>query len=317
MVPLLNVPARLFVRLSKGFHGRRAPAAARKSLYAQEFYGVQSGAGLGALGYPNNNSRNGPPTCYVPVEATGVNGIAVDTVGNLIVPDAFDGIYVFAGPRRCGSQLADIPGLPYEQATDAAANNAATGTIVVGYAKGVVSTCTVTSNTCTKLTTPNSYIGAFMQVAMDAAGNCYADGLNDSRSSYSLWYYAGCSGTGVQTTGFSEASDGGIDVDNNGNVVVLAQGAPSTLTVYSGCSTGACSVVTGPTRLDGAGDNDCVYGHLDRLNKLYACGDYTLGQIDVYTYLPTRTPTYLYSFNNGLAQGDEVEAAAYDPHSSK
>jgi hypothetical protein len=317
LVPLLNVPARLLVKLSKkGFHGRRAPAAARRGLYAQEFYGVtQNDAPLGALGYPRN--AKGPPSCNVAVEENGVNGIAVDTAGDLIVPDAFDGIYVFAGPGLCGSELADIPGITDLQATDAAANNAATGTIVVGYAEGVVSTCTVTSNACTELATPNSYIGAFMQVAMDGAGNCYADGLNDSRSSYSLWYYAGCSATGVQTTGFSEPEDGGIDVDNKGNVVVLAQGDPSTLTVYSGCSTGACSVLTGPTSLDGAGDNDCVYGHLDRENQRYACGDYSLGQVDVYTYLPTRAPTYLYSFNSQLEQADEVEAAAYAPHSSK
>jgi hypothetical protein len=316
MVPLVNIPARLLVKTSKGFHGLRAPAAAMRGLYAQEFVGVTgSGLPLGALGYPKHNSGNGPPTCDVVVAASGVNGIAVDTMGNLVVPDAFNGIYVFSGPGQCGSQLADVPGLTNDQAADAAANNAATGTIVVGYAEGLVSACTVSSNTCTELTTPNSG-GSFMNVAMDGAGDCYADGLNSS-GSYSLWYYAGCSGSGVQTTGFSETADGGIDVDNKGNVVVLAQGAPSTLTVYSGCSTGACSVLTGPTSLDGAGSNDCVYGHLGRENDRYACGDYTLGQIDIYTYDPTKTPTYLYSFNNGLTQADVVEAAAYAPHSSK
>jgi hypothetical protein len=316
MVPLVNIPKQFLVKISRGFRGRRAPAADMRGLYAQEFEGVTgSDEPLGALGYPKNNSANGPPTCDVAVAASGVNGIGVDTVGNLIVPDAFDGIYVFSGPGQCGSELAIIPGLTDEQAADAAANNAATGTIVVGYAEGYVSACTISTDTCTSLTTPNSG-GDFMQVAMDSAGNCYADGLNSS-DSYSLWFYSGCSGTGVQTTGFSESADGGIDVDNKGNVTVLAQGEPSTLTVYSGCSTGACTVVTGPTNLDGAGDNDCVYGHLGRQNQRFACGDYTLGQVDVYTYNPSRTPTYLYSFNNGLNQGDIVETAAYAPHSSK
>ena len=153
-----------------------------------------------------------------------------------------------------------------------------------------------------------------MQVAMDISGNCYADGL-DSSSAIALWYYAGCAGTGTQiTSGFSEPNDGGIDVNNHGNLVVLAQGAPSTLTVYSGCSTGTCTVVSGPTNLDGAGANDCVYGRLGRQNLRYACGDYTLGQVNVYSY-KGRTPTYLYSFNNGLSQADIVEAAAYSPSS--
>jgi hypothetical protein len=242
-----------------------------KGIYAEEFTGrTVSGQPIGALGYPKNNSGNGPPICDVTVGSMGVNGIAVDAVGNLVVPDDDNGIYVFSGPGQCGSRLAAIPGLAFEQATDAAANNAATGTISVGYAEGLVSTCTVSSNTCAELTTPNSG-GSFMQVAMDSAGNCYADGLNSS-GGYSLWYYADCSGVGVQTTGFIETGEGGIDVDNEGNAVVLAQparrGRPSTLTVYAGCSTGACSVLTGPTRLDGAGNNDCVYGHWPRERPL-------------------------------------------------
>ena len=223
MVPLVNIPARLLVKTSKGFHGRRAPGA-MKGIYAEEFTGrTVSGQPIGALGYPKNNSGNGPPICDVTVGSIGVNGIAVDAVGNLVVPDDDNGIYVFSGPGQCGSRLAAIPGLAFEHATDAAANNAATGTISVGYAEGLVSTCTVSSNTCAELTTPNSG-GSFMQVAMDSAGNCYADGLNSS-GGYSLWYYADCSGVGVQTTGFIETGEGGIDVDNEGNVVVLAQPA--------------------------------------------------------------------------------------------
>jgi len=60
-----------------------------------------------------------------------------------------------------------------------------------------------------------------------------------------------------------------------------------------------------------------AYTAIGRENDRYACGDYTLGQIDIYTYNPTRPPKYMYSFNDGLTQNANVEAAAYAPHSSK
>jgi hypothetical protein len=310
---LVNIPKAFFVTHRHGFHGRRATSKIG-GIYAQEFSGLVGSQPLGAYGYTKNNRNNNPSICNVTVAANGVNGIGVDTLGNLVVPDAFDGIYVFQGPTTCGTEIADIPD-SLGQAADGAAIDATTGNIVIGHANGVVGVCTVTSNACTELTTPNNG-GSFMQVAMDKSGNCYADGV-DSSDAYGLWYYASCAGTGTEiTSGFSEPNDGGIDIDNKGDLAVLAQGEPSTLTVYSGCSTGTCTVVSGPTNLDGAGDNDCVYGRLGRENLRYACGDYTLGQIDVYSY-KGRTPSYLYSFNNGLTQADIVEAAAYSPSSQK
>ena len=185
-----------------------------------------------------------------------------------------------------------------------------------GHANGIVAACTMSSNACTQLSANNTF--TFMFVAMDKSGNCYADSIDASSGSPALWYWAGCSGSATEITtaqGFVESSFGGIDVDNAGNLVVLTLGSPSTLTVYSGCSTGTCTLVTGPTPLVGAGNNECVYGHLGRFNGFYACGDYTAGQVDVYSYGPTRIPVYKYSFNNGLSQSDVVEAASYSPES--
>lgn len=285
-------------------------AAAAKGQYTQEFFATSNNV----LGYPKNNSGNGPSTCS---ESTGtnVNGIGVDPAGNLIVPNAFGGVQVYSGPGQCGPLMATIPD-SLGQAADGASRNAASGTIVVGHANGTVAACTVsgTSGTCNQLTAPNLALG-FTQVAMDGAGNCYANGFDTISGLPSLWYWTGCSGTGIEDTGYSASATGGLDVDNQGNVVAVAQGAPSTVTVYSGCATGACTILTGPTNLNGSGD--AVYCHLGKQNERYACGDASTGSVDVYSYLPTRTPTYMYSYNNGLTSSLIVEVGLFAPPSRK
>ncbi|MBV8343568.1 MAG: hypothetical protein JO190_01070 [Candidatus Eremiobacteraeota bacterium] len=311
-IVLSAVGKRFLTTRHLGFHGRRAPASERLGLYTNQFLLTSANV----LGYSKNNRSNGPPTCS---ESTGarVNDIAVDSEGNLIVPNNGSGIQVYSGPSLCGTLLMTIPD-SIGQAADAAAQNAVTGPIVVGHANGTVATCNPSG--CTQLTSPNMCMSCYSQVAMDKSGNCYATSLDQNTGKAALWYYAGCSGTGTElgsAQGFNEGiAEGGLDVDNKGNLVVLAQGGPSYLTVYSGCGTGTCTLVTGPTALSGAGGgNDCVYGHLGRKNERYACGDYTLGQIDIYSYLPSRTPSYLYSFNNGMVQSNITEAASYAPSS--
>jgi hypothetical protein len=311
-IALSAVDERFVTTRHLGFRGRHAPPAEMRGIYTNQFQ-LKS---ANVLGYPKNNTINGPSICN---ESTGstVNDVGVDYHGNLIVPNADSGVQVYQGPSMCGSLLASIPD-GVGGATDAAAQDAVNGTIVVGHGDGVVATCDFGAMLCTQLTSPN--MTGFSQVAMDKSGNCYATADDRNTRTPALWYYAGCapSVAGIElgsSQGFNQSATGGIDIDNKGNLVVLEQGSPSSLTVYSGCSTGTCTLVTGPTPLSGAGSNDCVYGHLGRQNERYACGDYTLGQIDVYSYLPSRTPSYLYSFNNGLVQSYIVVAASYAPSS--
>ncbi len=306
-IPLMTVDKKFLVADRSGFHGRHAPASAIKGLYGQQFLCLVGSTACGGWGYPKNNSANGPFICTIgPLGAEGVNGFGVDKAGNTMIPDAFNGIYVFTGGLTttpfCGTQIADIPDA-FGQAADGASNDAMNGTIVIGHANGDVATCTVASNSCTLL---SPTLSGFSGVAMDSSGNCYA-----TSAASGLYYWAGCTGTGILQSGASGAT--ALDIDNKGNVLALSQGAPSTLVVYH-CASNSCSTVTS-TSLNGAGSNDCVYGRLGKHNERYACGDATLGQVDVYTYLPSRTPTYLYSFNNGMTQADDVEAAAYSPSS--
>ena len=98
--------------------------------------------------YPKNNSADGPPRVTRAPAAT-LTISAQDQAGDVIIPNAFDGVEVYAPPfsgSGCGTLLGTITD-SYGQASDAAALNAATGTIVVGNitggsADGIV-TCTL------------------------------------------------------------------------------------------------------------------------------------------------------------------------------
>jgi hypothetical protein len=276
--------------------------AAPKGLYAQQFLSTTASV----QGYTKNNSGNGPPICAIG-SGTNVNGFGVDRSGEVIVPAAFNGIQIYTGTGGCGTLSATIPD-SFGQAADGAAQNAATGTIIVGHANGTVAACTVsgTGGSCTSLTT----LSGFVQVAMDNSGNCWA-----TTTSSGLYYFAGCAGSGTAQSGFnSGGGSGGLDIDNAGNVVSTTQGAPSSVTVYH-CASNSCSIVTGPTSLNGTGD--AVYCHLGRQNERLACGNASTGAVDVYSYLPSRAPGYMYSFNNGLFASNIVEAAAYSPSSPR
>ncbi len=274
--------------------------------------------------YPKNNSADGPPVCYESTEDN-INDLDSDSSGDLIVPNAFDGVDVYAPPfsgEGCGTLLGTITDA-YGQASSAAAIDAVNGTIVVGNieggsADGVV-TCTLSSLTCHPLSAPGLIETA--GVAMDKAGNCYADGIN-SADVGELWVFTGCAGTGVEASGFNPQGYyyGGIDFDNRGNLVAVSLLAksfelPSTVASYSGCSTGTCTQITGPTDLTG----EVVFGHVGRQNERFVVGDVEDALISVYSYSPsTGLGSLLYSFNNGLdCSSDECESAAYLPNGQR
>ncbi|HEY6326141.1 MAG TPA: hypothetical protein VIW73_06455 [Candidatus Cybelea sp.] len=283
--------------------GRQAPVAALKGIYAAEFFGSE------ILGYPKNQSGNGAPICTIS-GVSSVNNVATDTIGNLMVPDAFSGLQIYQGPAMCGPLALTIPD-PYGQASDAAAVNALTGNIVIAniLGPGYVVVC----SPCTQLTPSSQGIGEVAGVGMDAAGNCWADAYNAAFTAVVLTYWAGCTGTGVAATGFSNTGYGGVDVDNWGNVVTLNwHGSAGTdLWVYSGCNPACTSVSDNALSNGGA-----IFGHLGRQSQRLVVGNYLAGQLDIYKYTPTAL-TYYYSFNNGLTASSDVEGAAYSPSSKK
>lgn len=310
-VPHWAYPASAIPKGQIGMRGQalktRFAPDAKKRAASGGIYGSQFFAGLIA-GYPHKNTSNGPPTCTL--GASYPNGLAVDGKGNLIDPDGGSrSVIVYQGPGMCGSEIGSISD-PYGQPADASSANAATGTIAVGNifdtsGAGSISLCTISGGCTANLT--NSNMDEVAGVAMANNGDCWASATN-SLGTATLTYFAGCTGSGVAATGWANTYYGGLDIDANGNLVAIDAFTPA-LRVYSGCNP-ACTQVGGPFPLL----NDCVFGHVNKQSMTFACGDYTLGQIDVYYYSPTSL-TYWYSFNNGLGASDDVEGAAYNPRS--
>lgn len=301
----------------------KPPPGGTRGLYASAFFLTSDNI----WGYPKNNSADGPPTCF---ESTGtnVNDFASDSKGNLMIPNAFSGVDVYAPPPTagaCGTLVGDITDSA-GQATSAASLDAMNGTIVVGNIGGGSSTgvltCLLSTLSCTPLTSPR--LGETAGVTMDKDGNCYADAFDASTGLAALWVYAGCTGTGTELTsanGFNEPYYGGIAADQRGNIVVISLfnssfTTPSTVTVYSGCITGTCTVVGGPFALNG----ESIFGHLGRWNERFATTNLSVGDGEVYQYTPGGTGlTFMYSWTNGMSGciTNDCESAGFQPASPR
>ncbi|MBV8498210.1 MAG: hypothetical protein JO003_03040 [Candidatus Eremiobacteraeota bacterium] len=312
-----HIPLNL-IKADGRIHGKKAPAQAAKGSYVSQFY-------TGVNGYPKNNSGNGPSICSVGV--FNVNGVGVDPSGNLITPSYNSGneeVNFYNNNSLCGSLYTSISVSGQGEPVDAASNDAINGTSLIAGNTGFGTSawlCSAGSNSCSAITFSGTNVPTgFLQVAMDKGGNCYLDGYSSATGVPTLWVSTGtaslpCSGAWTIASGFSESYSGGLDVDNKGNLLVIAALNSSftvaSATVYSGCATGTCTVLTGPTNLNGAG----FYGRLGRQNERFIMSDQTYAQADVFSYQPGRTPVYLYSFNNGITPTGFIEGTAFSPSS--
>jgi hypothetical protein len=290
--------------------GRPAPDIAKRGIYVS---GTNS---ANIYGYKRRNRSNNPPLCTTPFSVSHPEGIAVDGTGNLIDPDGgTKSIIIGQGPNMCGAMAATISD-PYGTPSDASSANALTGTIAVANLEsisgaGSISVCTVSGGCTVKLTNSAMYVVA--GVAMDNSGNCWADAIDESGVG-TLTYFAGCAGSGVLATGFTNVYYGGLDIDKSGNLVTIdlfgAGGYSGTgaVNVYSGCNP-ACTLLSSTPTIAHS-----MYGHLNKVNTKLAVSDVKNSQIDIYRYSPTGV-TYLYSFNNGLSPSLGVEGVAYNKRS--
>ncbi len=316
------IPTRLLPTKWDGrLHGRKAPAAAMRGIYMSEF------SGSSVLVYAKKNSANDLPICSES-PANLVQGIATDTGGNLIQPDGgTNTVIVYTGPSMCGPP-AGTNSDPYGDPIDAASINAMTGSIAVanefdiGSNPGSISVCSLGTGCTANLTSPA--MSRVVGVAMAPNGDCWADAENNGSKIATLTYFAGCTGAGVQATGFVNPYYGGLDIDNHGNLVTISLFTPGSSTisqmyVYSGCNP-ACTLVGGPFALTPGGSKTggVLWGHLGRQNERFIAADYVLGQADIFAYAGHGTGlSYLYSFNNGLSASLTVLGAAYNPRSPK
>jgi hypothetical protein len=308
-----------FRPLSYGvLHGIQAPASAMKGIYVSEV------STTSIVGYKSNNKKNKAPRCTVPFADSYPNDIDVDGAGNLIDPNGGTRtIIIGQGPDMCGAEAASISD-PYGQPNDASSANALTGKIAIGNRismsgpPGSISVCTVADGCTVNLTNAALYLVA--GVAMANNGDCWGDAIGYSGAA-TLTYFAGCAGAGVQASGFTNVSFGGIDLDKFGHLVtidILSGYGDAAVDVYSGCNP-VCTLIGGPFPLEGGG---AVFGHLNKDSRRFATGDYINGQVDIYKYHSSKTGagtslTYEYSFNKGLDASKEVEGVAYNPRSKQ
>jgi hypothetical protein len=272
-------------------------------------YGSQFYAGK-INGYKGGDPNNDPPVCSL--SASYPNDIATDAKGNLMDPDGGTRtIIVYRGPKLCGPMLGTISD-PYGQPSDAASLNAATGIIIVGgifgtSGAGGIAICTLARGCYKFLKNPGVYEVAGIALAKN--GDCWDLGTN-SAGVASMIYFKHCSGSGKVGTGVRNAYYGGLDIDANGNLVAIDSFTPQ-LWIYSGCNPN-CKLVGGPFPLHG----DSIFGHLNGNGTEFVAADYANGALDVYKY-STKALTYEYNINNGLDVSDDVEGAAFDPHSKE
>ena len=300
-------PGGLRLRGPMSLVGRPAPDIAKRGIYA-------SGTNSTVInGYKSRNKSNKPPFCTTPFSVSHPSSIAVDGAGNLIDPDGgTKSIIIGQGPHMCGAMAATISD-PYGQPVDASSANALTGTIAVANNsnQGIagIAICAVSGGCTANLTNPA--MTSIAGVAMDNSGNCWGDATKASIAT--LTYFAGCAGSGVQATGFTNVDYGGIDIDAAGNLVtidIFSTGGTGAVDVYSGCNP-TCTLLSSTPLIAPA-----VYGHLDLHDKHLAVADIDNSQIDIYRYSPTGV-TYLYSFNNGLPASIGVEGVAYNKRSQQ
>lgn len=298
-------------------------------------YGSVGGGNSGYVyAYPDPDRSNGSSLCSLSVNELSGN-IAVDRQGDLLVIGAVGsgvGVIVFAGQGLCGPELGSILD-PYANAgagvlaVDVASRDARSGRIVIANEQtsgtgehGSVSVCTLTAGCTANLKTPN--MNSVERVALAPNGDCWASGygLNKSpprRAIPMLGYFAHCRGRGVAATGFQNSEFGGIDIDDNGNLVSIDR-AFGYLYTYSGCNP-VCTLVGGPFQLRKHG-NPYTYGHLDGSSKhfvvatVFAVGSMRLPQLDVYSY-NTIGIRYEYSISNGITSG--ANGAAFSPSSKE
>ncbi|HEX3671569.1 MAG TPA: hypothetical protein VHT92_07700 [Candidatus Cybelea sp.] len=262
------------------------------------------------------------PICTAPWKMSGPQYVAVDLKGNLLEVDsgALYPINIGEGLNMCGPLAATIQ--DRQGYADAVASlDALNGVVAIanqwdfsnyGLAPGSISVCSVAAGCTANLT--NAAMSRVAGVAVAPNGDCWASALNSPDSGAVLIYFKGCAGAGEQATGYQNPGYGGLDIDAHGNLVAMSYVISSYVTqlyVYSGCNP-ACTVVAGPFNLKGVS----ISGHLNAKSTKFMAADSQYGQVDIYSYTPTRVK-YLYSFNKGLSQGDVVGSVAVNPASSE
>jgi hypothetical protein len=295
---------------SRPFRRAAAPDPAKRGIYVSSFDGTS------IYGFKNSYVQGSGPICTLYTGQVYVNGIAADSLGNLIVPQNNGNLVkIYRGPDMCGPLLGSLKD-PYGQPANAASFNAATGTIVVADIEGKRGTlgslavCSLGSG-CTRRLEPK-FTGYATGVALAKNGDCWLTTENRTFTAAGMTYWPNCSGSGELVTGFKNTSYGSLSIDRQGDLasVDFRGGTTGQLWVYSGCNP-ACRLVGGPFPLEGQPVFGAINARGDTFGTMESEFPYG-GTVDIYKYAPTKL-AYEYSFDSGFAPASSPEGFAYSP----
>ena len=270
-------------------HQIKAPASAVRGIATAEF-GLDTD---NVLVYPKNNSANGPAVCSKSTEDN-VNDVGVDSSGNLIVPNAFDGVDVYAPPftaSSCGTLLGTITDSLARPLTPRPSMRSTERSSSATYGgRQRRCTCTLASLSCTTLSTPGygrarrrcdgqgrQLLRRRFNTAGVALSGYSAARVAPARARPRNWVQRKASGS--RSTAVSTLTTGATS--SSSRFSTLEDSTPSLITVYSGCTTGTCTIVGGPFTANGTAEY--VFGHVGRQNERFVAGNVFTG-IDVYAY---------------------------------
>ena len=171
---------------SRPFRRAAAPDPAKRGIYVSSFDGTS------IYGFKNSYVQGSGPICTLYTGQVYVNGIAADSLGNLIVPQNNGNLVkIYRGPDMCGPLLGSLKD-PYGQPANAASFNAATGTIVVADIEGKRGTlgslavCSLGSG-CTRRLEPK-FTGYATGVALAKNGDCWLTTENRTFTAAGMTY---------------------------------------------------------------------------------------------------------------------------------
>ena len=279
---------------------------------------VDSDATSAIYAFRSNYKGGHGPGCTIYTGYVNTSDVAVDTSGNLVVPEDYpvSSVTVYGGPNMCGHEIGKF-GDTYGEAEDVATSDAIHGRLVIANynsassSAGNLAVCSLKAG-CTSELTNSNVTGAGAGVAIAKNGDCWLSSESAGSDGAALTYWPKCSGPGEATSGFQDASFGGLTIDSEGHLLSIDTigGGGGQLWVYSGCNP-VCVVAGGPFPLLG----NPLFGKLDAHGDTFGVIETGLpnaGQVDIYSY-GAKGLTYRYGFNSSFAIVSVPIGFAYNP----
>jgi hypothetical protein len=251
--------------------------------------------------YRSANKRNRPAVCSLPGQS--VNGIAVDSKGNLWVPNGTGGGAGFTQEyaSNCGAaelQIDDPNGQPADVGFDRKHDIYILNIFGAAGAPGSVDVYDKQGTLLRNLS--NASFSELIGIATDSHDNVFVSN-RDVQGIAGVFEFPGGKMPATQLTSVQLGLPGAPQFDKADNLIITDWNS-FTLNVYAKPYTGTPAV----TQMAGLS----LWCPLNKIETRLSCPDLGTGAVDVYRYPRAK---YLYSYSNGLSPSGFASGAANDP----